>query len=97
MSRKLYLDNNDLTSLPTDVFDALTALRYVGVGVSARVGSCGECDAATRARVLPRICGIDMSTYGSVCVVGGHARVGSRRPDGVMIVCPGNSGCTTTP
>ena len=31
-------------------------------------------DAATHARVLPRICGMDMSTYGSMCVRGGHAR-----------------------
>ena len=32
MSRELYLSNNDLTSLETGVFDALTALRYVGEG-----------------------------------------------------------------
>ena len=42
MSRDLRLDNNDLTSLPTDVFDALTALTYVGEGESARVGACGD-------------------------------------------------------
>ena len=39
---RLELDNNDLTSLETGVFDALTALRYVGEGESARVGSCGD-------------------------------------------------------
>jgi hypothetical protein len=71
---RLELDNNDLTSLETGVFDALTALRYVGEGESARVGSCGECDADTHARALPRICGMDMYTYGSMCVGGGHAR-----------------------
>ena len=42
MSRELYLHNNDLTSLPAGVFDALTALRYVGAGESARVGACGD-------------------------------------------------------
>ena len=42
MSRILELDNNDLTSLETGVFDALTALRYVGEGESARVGACGD-------------------------------------------------------
>ena len=71
MSRFLRLSYNDLTSLPTGVFDALTALTYVGEGV----GSCGECDADTHARAQPRISGMDMSTYGSMCVVGGgHAR-----------------------
>ena len=74
MSRYLYLSDNDLTSLPAGVFDALTALTYVGAGESARVGPCGECDAATHARAQPRICGMDMSTYGSMCVGGGHAR-----------------------
>ena len=39
MCRRLDLDNNDLTSLPTGVFDALTALSYVGAGESARVGA----------------------------------------------------------
>ena len=38
----LSLSNNDLTSLPVGVFDALTALTYVGEGESARVGSCGD-------------------------------------------------------
>ena len=38
----LKLSNNDLTSLETGVFDALTALMYVGEGESARVGSCGD-------------------------------------------------------
>ena len=38
MSRTLKLDGNDLTSLPVGVFDALTALTYVGEGESARVG-----------------------------------------------------------
>ena len=33
------LYNNDLTSLPAGVFDALTKLRYVGEGESTRVGS----------------------------------------------------------
>ena len=42
MSRGLYLSYNDLTSLPTGVFDALTALQYVGAGESARVGACGD-------------------------------------------------------
>ena len=42
MSRTLWLFNNDLTSLPAGVFDALTALTYVGEGESARVGSCGD-------------------------------------------------------
>ena len=42
MSRTLYLYNNDLTSLPADVFDALTALTYVGAGESARVGPWGD-------------------------------------------------------
>ena len=42
MSRWLDLSYNDLTSLPTGVFDALTALTYVGEGESARVGSCGD-------------------------------------------------------
>ena len=42
MSRTLYLDENALTSLPVGVFDALTALRYVGEGESARVGACGD-------------------------------------------------------
>ena len=40
MSRDLYLNGNALTSLPADVFDALTALTYVGKGESARVGAC---------------------------------------------------------
>ena len=40
--RTLRLRNNDLSSLETGVFDALTALRYVGEGESARVGSCGD-------------------------------------------------------
>ena len=78
MSRELYLDNNDLTSLPAGVFDALTALWYVGEGESARVGSCGDaCCRHTCARVHPWICGMDMCTYGSMCVGGGHARVGA--------------------
>ena len=38
----LYLSNNDLSSLETGVFDDLVSLRYVGVGESARVGSCGD-------------------------------------------------------
>ena len=38
----LDLYGNDLSSLETGVFDALTALRYVGAGESARVGSCGD-------------------------------------------------------
>ena len=42
MSRYLYLNDNDLTSLPAGVFDALTALTYVGEGESARVGACGD-------------------------------------------------------
>ena len=42
MSRTLLLADNDLTSLPAGVFDALTALTYVGEGESARVGSCGD-------------------------------------------------------
>ena len=34
--------------------------------------------AATHARAQLRICGMDMSTYGSLCVGGGgHARVGA--------------------
>ena len=75
MSRTLRLDYNDLTSLPVGVFDALTALTYVGEGESARVGGREEMRvAATHARVLPRICGMDMCTYGSMCVGGGHAR-----------------------
>ena len=75
MSRYLSLYNNDLTSLPAGVFDALTALEYVGEGESARVGACGDaCCRHTCARVLPRICGMDMSTYGSMCVGGGYAR-----------------------
>ena len=39
---ELDLSYNDLTSLPAGVFDALTALWYVGAGESARVGSCGD-------------------------------------------------------
>ena len=74
MSRTLSLNMNALTSLPAGVFDALTALQYVGAGESARVGACGECDAATHAPAQSRICGMDMCTYGSMCVVGGHAR-----------------------
>ena len=74
MSRTLNLRNNDLTSLPAGVFDALTALTYVGEGESARVGSCGECDDATHAHVHSRICGMDMCTYGSMCVGGGQTR-----------------------
>ena len=35
----LNLRCNDLTSLEIGVFDALTALRYVGAGESARVGA----------------------------------------------------------
>ena len=42
MSRTLSLCYNDLTSLPAGVFDALTALKYVGEGESARVGACGD-------------------------------------------------------
>ena len=46
MSRTLLLngelDDNDLTSLPAGIFDALTALEYVGSGESARVGACGD-------------------------------------------------------
>ena len=65
MSRHLNLRYNDLTSLPVGVFDALTALTYVGEGESA----------LTHARALPRISGMDMCTYGSMCVGGGrHAR-----------------------
>ena len=75
MSRSLSLSYNDLTSLPVGVFDALTALTYVGAGSSARVGGRAEMgDAATHARAHPRISGMDMSTYGSMCVVGEHAR-----------------------
>ena len=75
MSRWLNLYNNDLTSLPAGVFDALTALTYVGEGESARVGGRAEMgDAATHARAHPQICVMDMSTYGSMCVGGGHAR-----------------------
>ena len=74
MSRTLDLRNNDLTSLPAGVFDALTALEYVGEGESARVGACGECTTATHARAQARISVMDMSTYGSMCVVGGYAR-----------------------
>ena len=75
MSRYLSLSDNDLTSLPTGVFDALTALTYVGEWESARVGGRAEMgDAATHARAHPRICGMDMSSYGSMCVGGGHAR-----------------------
>ena len=75
MSRDLVLGGNDLTSLPAGVFDTMTALEYVGEGESARVGGRAEMgDAATHARVLPRICGMDMCTYGSMCVGGGHAR-----------------------
>ena len=48
--------------------------------------------AATHARVLPQICGMDMCTYGSMCVGGGgHARAWAPTPDGVMIVCSGIS------
>ena len=75
MSRVLYLSSNALTSLPAGVFDALTALEYVGEGESARVGACGDaCCRHTCARAQPRICGMDMSTYGSMCVDGGYAR-----------------------
>ena len=77
MSRTLLLSNNDLTSLPAGVFDALTNLRYVGKG---RVHGWGREEmrvAATHARAHPRICGMDMYTYGSMCVGGGHARVGA--------------------
>ena len=42
MSRWLNLGDNALTSLPAGVFDALTALEYVGEGESARVGACGD-------------------------------------------------------
>ena len=42
MSRYLNLCCNDLTSLPADVFDALTALEYVREGESAREGACGD-------------------------------------------------------
>ena len=80
MSRSLDLAWNDLTSLPTGVFDVLTVLTYVGEGESARVGSYGECDAATHARAHPQICGMDMSTYGSMCVGGGHARAWEPTP-----------------
>ena len=38
----LNLRANDLSSLETGVFDALTALEYVGEGESALVGSCGD-------------------------------------------------------
>ena len=94
--RELKLYYNYLTSLETGVFDALTALRYVGEGESARVGTCGDvCCRHTCARALPRISGMDMYTYGSMCVGGGHER-GRPRPDGVMIVCPGISTWTTT-
>ena len=91
MSRTLRLNDNDLTSLLAGVFDAPTSFLYVHGWGRAEMG-----DAATHARVLPRICGMDMSTYGSMCVVGGtHAR-GRPRPDGTMIVCPGISTFTTT-
>ena len=51
----LKLSNNDLTSLETGVFDALS-LWYVGAGESARVGGRAEMRvASTHARVLPRI------------------------------------------
>ena len=42
MSRTLNLRDNALTSLPAGVFDALTALTYVGEVESARVGECGD-------------------------------------------------------
>jgi len=75
VSRRLDLCCNALTSLPAGVFDALTALRYVGEEESARVGGRAEMgDAATHAHVQPRISGMDMCTYGSMCVGGGHAR-----------------------
>ena len=77
MSRDLRLDYNDLTSLPPGVFDALTALEYVGEGRVHGWGGEEMGDTATHARAHPRISGMDMSTYGSMCVGGGtRARVG---------------------
>ena len=79
MSRYLYLHSNDLTSLPAGVFDALTALTYVGEGESARVGACGDgCCFHTCARAAA-----DMMRHGHVHVWvdvrgrGARARVGA--------------------
>ena len=77
MSRRLYLDDNDLTSLPAGVFDALTALRYVGEGESARVGACGECDAATHARAAADIRHGHVHVWVDVRGRGTRARVGA--------------------
>ena len=54
MSRYLYLQNNDLTSLSAGVFDALTALRYVGAGERTG-GVVRRCVLPPHMRVLPRI------------------------------------------
>ena len=94
--RTLDLNGNDLSSLETGVFDALTALRYVGAGESARVGSCGDgCRRHAYARAPADIRHGHVHVWVDVRGRGARAR-GSPHPDGVMIVCPGTSPCGAT-
>ena len=78
MSRWLYLYDNDLTSLPADVFDALTALTYVGEGESARVGACGDaCCRHTCARAAADMRHGHVHVWVDVRGRGARARVGA--------------------
>ena len=78
MSRRLYLYGNDLTSLPAGVFDALTALKYVGEGESARVGSCGDaCRRHTCARAPADVRDGHVHVWIDVCGWRARARVGA--------------------
>ena len=75
MSRTLYLGSNALTSLPVGVFDALTALRYVGAGESAREGACG--DACYCARAPADMRHGHVHVWVDVCGRRARARVGA--------------------
>ena len=78
MSRTLSLVGNALTSLPAGVFDALTALTYVGEGESARVGSCGDaCCRHTCARAAADMRHGHVHVWVDVRGRGPRARVGA--------------------
>ena len=78
MSRRLFLFDNALTSLPEGVFDTLTALTYVGEGESARVGVCGDgCCRHTCACAPADMRHGHVHVWVDVCGRGARARVGA--------------------
>ena len=89
---ELRLYGNDLTSLETGVFDALVSLRYVGEWESAR-GGVRRWVMPPRMRARSRgYAAWTCARMGRCAWAGGTRARGRPRPDGVMIVCPGNSG-----